>query len=89
MLVFGYDFSFETAKINYKNLDRLINYVNEHNADKYFLKYSTPAIYIDAISKLNISWTVKRDDGFPNSDGPDEYWTGFFTSKPNFKAYVR
>ena len=63
--------------------------MNKNYGDKYFLKYSTPSIYIDAINKLNISWTVKREDNFPNFELPNRYWTGFFTSRPNLKAYVR
>lgn len=45
--------------------------MNQNYSNKYFFKYSTPGIYIDAISKLNITWTVKRDDGFPYSSGAD------------------
>jgi hypothetical protein len=45
--------------------------MNKHHGDKYFLKYSTPSNYVDALAKLNITWPVKKDDGFPYSSGLD------------------
>lgn len=38
--------------------------------------YSTPAAYIDAKSKEQISWELKQDDFFPYSDNPHSFWTG-------------
>jgi hypothetical protein len=58
-------------------------------ADKYFFRYSTPSDYIDAIAKNNILWPTKYDDMFPYSDNKDAYWTGYFSSRPNFKEYIR
>jgi hypothetical protein len=29
--------------------------------------------------------SIKRDDGFPYSSGADQYWTGYFSSRPNLK----
>jgi len=43
--------------------------MNEVYSDRYFFKYSTPSNYIDEVFKLNITWPVKRDDGFPYFDG--------------------
>ena len=63
--------------------------MNKHHGDKYFLKYSTPSNYVDALAKLNITWPVKKDDGFPYSSGLDQYWSGYFTSRPNSKEYIR
>ena len=31
----------------------------------------------------------KTDDLFPYADGPHSYWTGYFTSRPTLKGYVR
>ena len=63
--------------------------MNHNYGDKYFLKYSTPSNYIDALSKLNLTWPDKKDDGFPYSSDYGEYWTGFFTSRANLKSYIR
>ncbi|OIW09637.1 hypothetical protein TanjilG_28236 [Lupinus angustifolius] len=51
--------------------------------------YSTPSIYTNAKNAANISWPLKTDDYFPYADGPFSYWTGFFTSRPALKGYVR
>ncbi|KAG5060965.1 hypothetical protein JHK87_001994 [Glycine soja] len=51
--------------------------------------YSTPSIYTDAKNAANQPWPLKTDDYFPYADGPNAYWTGYFTSRPAFKRYVR
>lgn len=33
--------------------------------------------------------SVKTDDFFPYADGPHQFWTGYFTSRPAFKRYER
>ena len=49
--------------------------------------YSTPSRYLDAVK--NKSLEVKTDDFFPYADCPHCYWTGYFTSRPALKRYVR
>lgn len=70
-------------------MDNMITWMNKHHGDKFFLKYSTPSNYVDAINKQNVTWPTKYDDMFPYSDNPDAYWTGYFTSRANLKEYVR
>ena len=70
-------------------MDKLIKYVNENYKDTFNLFYSTPSQYVDAIAAYNVTWPTKTDDMFPYSDGPDAYWTGYFSSRANDKAYVR
>jgi len=53
------------------------------------LMYSTPSAYIDALKKENITWPTKYDDAFPYADDEYSYWTGYFTSRPNLKDYIR
>lgn len=50
---FGSDFLWTDAKIFYKNLDKLIKYVNEHPEYNMQLKYSTPSEYIKAVNEQN------------------------------------
>jgi hypothetical protein len=88
-MVLGGDFRWMNAYQNYENFDNLISYLNEHYGDKYFFRYSTPSDYIDAVARHNVSWPIKTDDMFPYSDAPDSFWTGYFTSRPNLKEYVR
>lgn len=51
--------------------------------------YSTPTMYLDALHKANKTWELKTDDFFPYADCPHCYWTGYFTSRPALKRYVR
>ena len=51
--------------------------------------YSTPSIYLDALHAAGETWSVKTDDFFPYADAPWSYWTGYFTSRPALKGYVR
>ena len=51
--------------------------------------YSTPSIYVDALAEANIIWPTKYDDMFPYADSRSKYWTGYFTSRPNDKGYMR
>ncbi|GAU24694.1 hypothetical protein TSUD_323030 [Trifolium subterraneum] len=51
--------------------------------------YSTPSIYTDAKYAANESWPVKTDDFFPYADRANGFWTGYFTSRPALKRYVR
>ena len=54
------------------------------------LFYSTPTEYTRAKLSYPITWpSVIGSDGFPYADGPHAYWSGFFTSRPALKGYVR
>jgi len=44
---------------------------------------------LDALKKQNLSYPVKTADMFPYGDTPYDYWTGYFTSRPNSKLQVR
>ena len=90
LMPFGSDFQFENANENFKNMDKLMAYINANEA-LYNVKliYSTPSIYTDAVYASDLSWEVKTDDFFPYADCPHCYWTGYFTSRPAIKGYVR
>jgi len=70
-------------------MDKLIKYFNEHNTANITLMYSTPGAYIDSLNKQNLTWPVKYDDMFPYSDNPQDYWSGYFTSRQAAKKQVR
>ena len=36
--------------------------------NKYVLKYSTPGAYVKALNAANITWPVRKGDGFPYAD---------------------
>ncbi|XP_042239009.1 lysosomal alpha-mannosidase-like isoform X2 [Homarus americanus] len=91
IMTMGMDFHYLNAHAWYKNLDKLIRYVNERqtNGSKINVFYSTPSCYLKALHDANITWPTKTDDFFPYASGNHSYWTGYFTSRPALKGYVR
>ncbi|GMQ09535.1 hypothetical protein CsSME_00052871 [Camellia sinensis var. sinensis] len=83
----GTDFKYQYAQTWFRNLDKLIHYVNQDG--RVNALYSTPSIYTDAKYRENESWPLKTDDFFPYADRVNAYWTGYFTSRPSLKRYVR
>ncbi|KAG5454581.1 Lysosomal alpha-mannosidase [Clonorchis sinensis] len=95
LLPMGCDFSYRQAKITFRNVDSLIQLLNGRSLGPYKqmnLFYSTPACYTLAVNrefeKLG-ELTRRFDDFFPYADRASNYWVGFYTSRPAFKAYVR
>ena len=76
------------AHLNYVSMDRMIDYINT-NYENITVMYSTPGIYLDYLYAANVSWPTKYDDLFPYADHPEDYWTGYFTSRPGAKWQVR
>ncbi|XP_062200686.1 alpha-mannosidase [Phragmites australis] len=87
MWTMGDDFNYQYAESWFRNMDKLIHHVNKDG--RVHALYSTPSIYTDAKHASNESWPVKYDDYFPYADSTNAYWTGYFTSRPTFKRYVR
>ncbi|RZC60496.1 hypothetical protein C5167_022265 [Papaver somniferum] len=87
MWTMGTDFKYQYAHSWYRSMDKLIHYVNLDGRVNAF--YSTPSIYSDAKFATNESWPLKTDDYFPYADRANGYWTGYFTSRPALKRYVR
>lgn len=87
MFLAGSDFQHVDSLMWYRNLDKIIHYVNLDGRVNAF--YSTPGMYTDAVHATNTTFTTKSDDFFPYADCPHCYWTGYFTSRPALKRYVR
>ncbi|KAK9104022.1 hypothetical protein Scep_020866 [Stephania cephalantha] len=87
MWTMGTDFKYQYAQTWFRNMDKLIHYVNIDG--RVNALYSTPSIYTDAKYATKQSWPVKTDDFFPYADRANAYWTGYFTSRPALKRYVR
>ena len=88
LLTFGCDFTYMNADKNFKNSDKLIKYMNERYDDVNFM-YSTPNQYIDYVKRANATFPVRYDDMLPVSSSDHSYWTGSYTSRPNFKSFTR
>ncbi|XP_041566330.1 lysosomal alpha-mannosidase-like isoform X2 [Drosophila elegans] len=91
MVPMGGDFQYEDAKVNYKNMDKLIKYINERQASgsAYNIFYSTPSCYLNSLHQSLESWPNKTQDFFPYAHERNSFWTGFFTSRPNQKRFER
>ena len=71
--------------MNFVSMDRMIKYINENFGDRVHLMYSTPGQYLNSLIDANVTWPVYYEDLFPYADQPDDYWTGYFTSRPGAK----
>ncbi|XP_033249545.1 lysosomal alpha-mannosidase isoform X1 [Drosophila miranda] len=91
MVPMGDDFQYEDAEVNFKNMDKLIKYVNNRQLEgsKINLFYSTPSCYLYELHQLLQSWPNKTEDFFPYSSDNHSYWTGYFTSRPTQKRFER
>nr|XP_016945443.1 lysosomal alpha-mannosidase isoform X1 [Drosophila suzukii] len=91
IITMGGDFTYQAAQVYYKNLDKLIRYANERqaNGSNINLLYSTPSCYLKSLHDAGITWPTKSDDFFPYASDPHAYWTGYFTSRPTLKRYER
>ncbi|KAM8717605.1 hypothetical protein ACLKA7_004323 [Drosophila subpalustris] len=91
IITMGGDFTYQAAQVYYKNLDKLIRYANERqaNGSNINLLYSTPSCYLKSLHDAGISWPTKSDDFFPYASDPHAYWTGYFTSRPTLKRFER
>lgn len=87
MWMLGNDFTFQSASRWFGNYDKLIHYVNLDGRIRIF--YSTPSNYVKAKQFYGGEWEVRMTDLFPLADGPHEYWTGYFTSRPSLKRQYR
>ncbi|TYH29199.1 hypothetical protein ES288_A02G204700v1 [Gossypium darwinii] len=83
----GDDFQYQYAETWFRQMDKFIHYVNKDG--RVNALYSTPSIYTDAKNAANETWPLKTDDYFPYADSQNAYWTGYFTSRPAFKRFVR
>ena len=93
IMTMGSDFQYSNARMWYKNLDKLIGYVNarqQTHASRVNVFYSTTACYLYALNQAkNVTWTTKSDDFFPYAHRPHSFWTGYFTSRIALKNYAR
>jgi hypothetical protein len=86
----GSDFQYTNARGWYKNLDKLVHYVNLNTSlHGVNMLYSDPGSYTQAKLAQDAPWPLKTDDYMPYADGAHAMWSGYFTSRPALKGYVR
>ncbi len=87
-LPMGDDFQYKNAHEWYKNMDKLIHYANQDGKVNVF--YSTLGLYTKEKNKeTNIAWNVKTDDFMPYANNVNGWWSGYFTSRPTVKRFIR
>lgn len=91
IMTMGSDFNYVQAHMFFKEMDKLIKYVNarQSKGSKINLLYSTPSCYVKELNNDDLQWTTKQDDFFPYADRPHTFWTGYFTSRPALKFFAR
>ncbi|KAH8283709.1 hypothetical protein KR018_012608 [Drosophila ironensis] len=91
MVPMGDDFQYQNAYKNYKNMDKLIKYVNERqtSGSKFNIFYSTASCYVNAMHQSLQSFPNKTQDFLPHTHEARSYWTGFFTTRPTVKRFER
>jgi alpha-mannosidase len=50
---------------------------------------STPSVYITSLKQENIEWPVKTFDLLPYTNDKSHWMTGYYSSRPNFKKFVK
>ena len=86
----GDDFDYGAAQMNFASLDKLIHYVNmntsQHGINMF---YSSQEAYANARLGMQTPLSLKTADGFPYADSAHSVWSGYFTSRPALKGFVR
>lgn len=85
----GEDFQYTNSRMWFKNVDKLLNYINSRPEFGVTIKYSTPSDYIKAMRAEAATYPTKNDDFFPYADNAHSFWTGYFTSRVALKGFVR
>ena len=89
MVTMGNDFSYQNAEWIFTSLDKIVQHTKELYPNIEVV-YSTPSKYFDEIKDEFEKFPVYSKSNFlPYSDDSKSYWTGFYTSRPNFKETVR
>jgi len=86
---FGCDFDYQNAVTNFKNMDKLINYINANSSYGVHMKWATLSEYFDAVSQVPTTWPEYTGDFFPYNDDAVSFWTGYYTSRNELKIKSR
>lgn len=96
LLLVGDDFSFYsiyTWDIQWENMQKIFDYLNADPTFRIQIKYSTLGSYLDAaeseIDASNKKVPQFEGDFFPYSDRGDQYWSGYYSTRPKLKSLIR
>lgn len=90
---FGDDFRFKSSsewQTQFNNLKKVFFYMNSHPEMKVQVQFSTVGRYLEAVrSNTSAEYPTLQGDFFPYSDRSDQYWSGYFSSRPLVKSLAR
>ncbi|XP_038601694.1 epididymis-specific alpha-mannosidase [Tachyglossus aculeatus] len=87
----GCDKQFFNASVQYSNMDRLLDYINER-VDQFgvTVQYATLGDYFRAVFQRKAVWTVRNHQDFlPYSTEAFQAWSGFYASRGQLKGRAR
>jgi alpha-mannosidase len=87
----GDDFAYYKAEESFHFVERIKEILS---SDKFEFRYSSPKLYIEAVKEeakeRSMEFPVFRGDFFPIMFSyKNHFWSGYFTSIPNFKKLIR
>ncbi|ESN93206.1 hypothetical protein HELRODRAFT_89226 [Helobdella robusta] len=95
-LLVGDDFSFSNTldwEIQWNNMLKLFNHMNEYEHYNVEFRFSTIGNYLRSaeakLKGMNFSIPYLDGDFYPYSDRSDQYWSGFYSSRPFLKQLIR
>ncbi|XP_045199322.2 alpha-mannosidase 2x-like [Mercenaria mercenaria] len=97
IIFLGEDNSYSTTQSwadTYENYGKLMTYINSKSEWKMKIKFGTIKDYFENIrkeekTKLQSAFPVLSGDFFPYSEKENDYWTGYFTTRPWIKRLTR
>jgi hypothetical protein len=85
----GCDFAYQNARNEFSAVSQMVDYINEHNSANIKLVFSTPSDYVKAVEQEKITWPVRYEDALPYGEFMNDYWSGYYSSRPNAKKLER
>ncbi|RNA38375.1 alpha-mannosidase [Brachionus plicatilis] len=92
----GDDFTYSKlihAQVQFENYEKIIEYINSKEEFKAYIRFGTLREYFEALMKNNKKFNVNmpsfKGDFFTYADSSNNYWSGYFTSRPFYKRLDR
>ncbi|ETO32078.1 hypothetical protein RFI_05039, partial [Reticulomyxa filosa] len=89
LIPFGCDFAHQNAYKSIVQMNKLMEYINSNHTYNATVIYSTFADYVRVVNALNLTWNLETNEFFPYDDRAHAWWTGYFTSRPQLKEFIR
>ena len=88
VIPWGCENSFSNAKTAYSQIEAFAKFIND-NIKSVTVRMSTPSEYVKATSQVAVQMSDYTSDFFPVNLQDNDVLSGYFSSRPGFKAQVR